>query len=111
MVDGNKNKIKTTTYVAVSGGKEGTMRSLLREGSWKVRLLEERTRALHKKYSVTDFCYAPEPNEAWSRRNLLLSHSIEGGLTPSTFLKCCRSQFIIMFCRRDIHTNRSVSRP
>ena len=35
MVDGNKNKIKTTTYVAVSGGKEGTMRSLLREGSWK----------------------------------------------------------------------------
>lgn len=56
------------------------MWSLLREGSWKSKV-EERSRALHKKYSVTDFYYAPEPNEAWSRRNLLLSHSIEGGLT------------------------------
>ena len=45
------------------------MRSLLREGSWKVRFQEERTRALHKKYSVSIFYYTPEPNEAWSRRN------------------------------------------
>ena len=34
----------------------------------KVRLQEERPRALHKKYSVSIFYYAPEPNEALSRR-------------------------------------------
>ena len=109
MVDGNKNKIKTTTYVAVSGGKEGTMRSLLREGSWKIRLLEERTRALHKKYSVSIFYYTPEPNEAWSRRTYCSLR--RENLSPSTLSSDAPLQFIIILCRRDIHTNRSVSRP
>lgn len=109
MVDGNKNKIKTTTYVAVSGGKEGTMRSLLREGSWKVRLLEERTRALHKKYSVSIFYYAPEPNEALSRRTYCSLR--RENLSPSTLSSDAPLQFIIMLCRRDVHTSRSVSRP
>lgn len=68
------------------------MRSLLMEDSWKSKAFggqEERPRALHKKYSVSIFYYAPEPNKALSRRTYCSLRERTYRLAPSRVMHRC----------------------